>query len=547
MWRAEVPGAVRTAAWIALAAVEVMAISLLFDFKTDAERYYNPVFYALAVLRWMAATLPVLALLLWADRRALGDAWQAARAVHDTRRALALNAVLFAALAFATFALTRAAAAAASPPWSLLFPYLALLAATGLSILRLDIGLRAILAMATRWRRPLIVAMVVGLLTVLMAELALLAWPLLAPATLHLTASILALYEPGVVVDEVARTLRVGNFRVTVHEACSGYEGLALILVFVTVYLAAFRKLLRFPAAFFLFPIGLASIWLLNSVRIAALLSFGAHVSPSIAAKGFHSQAGWIVFVIVAVGLMALSRAAVFSLSSPQGTAATGSAASAQAPNDEAPPSGCPGTLALLLPFVALMLGSIFMAAAAPRDNPAYIVKVVAVAAALLVCRKSYSRWAGEVSLLALGAGLAVGVLWAATAPATARGHHLGLWLVHIGPAFAAIWLLARGLGTIVLVPIAEELAFRSYLYRRLIAARIETVSLTRFSPLAFLVSTLLFAALHDRWLAAALAGAVFAGLMIRKGRLADAIVAHAAANAVIFFWAVAARQWSLL
>ncbi|MEZ5854273.1 MAG: exosortase E/protease, VPEID-CTERM system [Hyphomicrobiaceae bacterium] len=540
---ANASGVLRTFAGLALAVAEMLAISLLFDFKTDVGRYQNPVFYALASVRWIAATLPILGILLWKERHAVFEAWRNARASHDALRALALNALLFLPLAVATLLLTRKAAAAAVAPWALLVPYVLILGATGLSIARIDIGLRSAIAIAARWRRPLAIAASVGLAMVVLAEVTVLFWPLMAPATLELTAAILRLFEPNVIVDDVARTLRVGNFRVTIHETCSGYEGLALILVFVTVYLAAFRQVLRFPAAFLLYPLGLAVIWLLNSVRIAALVSFGAHVSPSIAVKGFHSQAGWIVFLIVAAALMAVSRASLFARAPAHRAKPAGHAIAA---GGSSPSRATPAT-PLLLPFIALMLGSIAMAAAAPRQNPAYVLKVIAVAAALFLCRKSYARWNGKVSLIALGAGIAVGAVWIATAPRTPAGHHLGLWLAHIGPLFAGIWLVIRGVATIVLVPIAEELAFRSYAYRRLISARIETVSLTRWSPLALAVSSLVFGLLHDRWLAAALSGAVFALVMLRKGRVADAIVAHAAANAVIFLWALAVANWSLL
>jgi membrane protease YdiL (CAAX protease family) len=52
---------------------------------------------------------------------------------------------------------------------------------------------------------------------------------------------------------------------------------------------------------------------------------------------------------------------------------------------------------------------------------------------------------------------------------------------------------------------------------------------------------------LHERWLAAFYAGLIYAFLMLRRGRLSDAIAEHKASNAVIIAWAVAAQQWSLL
>jgi CAAX prenyl protease-like protein len=96
-------------------------------------------------------------------------------------------------------------------------------------------------------------------------------------------------------------------------------------------------------------------------------------------------------------------------------------------------------------------------------------------------------------------------------------------------------------------VPIAEELAFRGYLHRLLISARFESVGFGEFRVLAFLGSSLAFGLLHERWLAAALAGAVYALLMYRTKRLSDPIAAHIASNAAILLWAIAAGQWSLL
>jgi CAAX prenyl protease-like protein len=50
----------------------------------------------------------------------------------------------------------------------------------------------------------------------------------------------------------------------------------------------------------------------------------------------------------------------------------------------------------------------------------------------------------------------------------------------------------------------------------------------------SFLVSSVLFGALHGRWLAGTVAGMFYAWAMYRRGRLADAVVAHATTNALI-------------
>jgi CAAX prenyl protease-like protein len=87
--------------------------------------------------------------------------------------------------------------------------------------------------------------------------------------------------------------------------------------------------------------------------------------------------------------------------------------------------------------------------------------------------------------------------------------------------------------GSVVTVPIAEELAFRGYLLRRLISADFDELA-PRFTWLSFLLSSFLFGVLHGRWLAGTAAGMLYAWAMYRRGRLADAVIAHATTNALI-------------
>jgi CAAX prenyl protease-like protein len=106
--------------------------------------------------------------------------------------------------------------------------------------------------------------------------------------------------------------------------------------------------------------------------------------------------------------------------------------------------------------------------------------------------------------------------------------------LAEIPAGLAAGWLLFRVLGSVITVPIAEELAFRGYLLRRLISPRFDDLSTGRFTWLSFLVSSVLFGALHGRWLAGTVAGMYDAGALSRRGRVDDAIITHTTTNALI-------------
>jgi CAAX prenyl protease-like protein len=90
-------------------------------------------------------------------------------------------------------------------------------------------------------------------------------------------------------------------------------------------------------------------------------------------------------------------------------------------------------------------------------------------------------------------------------------------------------------------------MAFRGFLYRWLVSRNFEAVPFGHFAFIPLVASSVMFGALHQRWLAAGLSSVVFTLVMWRTHRLSSAIVAHAVANATICVWAIGFRQWSLL
>ena len=68
--------------------------------------------------------------------------------------------------------------------------------------------------------------------------------------------------------------------------ACSGYEGIGLILAFTAGWLWFFRREWRFPRALLLIPLGIAAIWVFNAVRVAGLVLIGVAGAPGIALQG---------------------------------------------------------------------------------------------------------------------------------------------------------------------------------------------------------------------------------------------------------------------
>ena len=127
-------------------------------------------------------------------------------------------------------------------------------------------------------------------------------------ATLRCVHAVLTLVFRDVVYLPAEGVLGTEGFNVAVAAECSGYEGIGLNWVFLGAYLWFFRRTLRFPQALWLLPVGTVVIWLANVARIVALVAVGTCVSPAVALGGFHSQAGWLAFNAVALGLVAVSR-----------------------------------------------------------------------------------------------------------------------------------------------------------------------------------------------------------------------------------------------
>jgi len=137
-----------------------------------------------------------------------------------------------------------------------------------------------------------------------------------------------------------------------------------------------------------------------------------------------------------------------------------------------------------------------------------------------------------------------------------------GLWInldapwMQIGQATASFvpvdaqgqlqWPLiaVRWAGAALLVPVMEELFWRSFLMRWLQAPVFEGVGPQQVGAKAVVLSTFVFMLAHPLWLAAIVAGLAYALLYRRSGKLWTAVLAHAVTNGALGLWVVQTRQW---
>jgi CAAX prenyl protease-like protein len=178
-----------------------------------------------------------------------------------------------------------------------------------------------------------------------------------------------------------------------------------------------------------------------------------------------------------------------------------------------------------------------------------YGVRTIAVAALLIWFWRAYSElhsfqvrpadW-----LLGVAVGVAVFVLWVNLdiEPLT-LGKGTGFDPRRNGQID---WGLAvtRMAGAALVVPVMEELFWRSFVMRRIKDHAFLDIVPGQTGWKALLVSSAVFAVEHHLWLAGLLAGLGYGWLYIRTGNLWPPVAAHAVTNGLLGGWVVCTGRW---
>jgi exosortase E/protease (VPEID-CTERM system) len=444
--------------------------------------------------------------------------------------ALGVHAVLFAAFWQVTNSMFggREAPAGSATVWFAAWAVLGAGAATALAVAL--VGTRGLAGIVSARGAAVMVAL--GAAAWFAGEMTQGLWQRSSGATLRLVTMLLRTVFSGVTADADKMIVTLDGYSVWVAPECSGLEGVGLVTVLMTGYLVALRSKLRFPNALLLLPFSIAAVWFLNGVRLAALIALGARVNESLAGNAFHARAGWVLFCVVALGVSALGRRSRFFSRT--------AAAAGESENPAAP---------FLVPLLALIATALVTGMFADPVDRLYGLRVVVASLAIYAYREAYRGYKPDFSIASIGAGVAIAALWLASAAKNPDAATTMRQAFADGPPSAfALWVVFRCIGSVILVPICEELAFRGYLLRRLVDKDFSSVDVRTMTPLALAGSSIAFGLVHERWLVASLAGAAYALVAVRRGNLSAAIVAHAVSNALIAAWVLATgdySQWS--
>lgn len=181
-----------------------------------------------------------------------------------------------------------------------------------------------------------------------------------------------------------------------------------------------------------------------------------------------------------------------------------------------------------------------------------YPARIAVVALLLAFFRKRYDEirirdlLRFRDTILSVIVGIVVFVLWI-NMPWTvgAVGAPAGYDPTVVSENFTRISLVSiRLVGASVVVPIMEELFWRSFVLRYLIDPDFSKISLGKFTWGAFLISAILFGFEHHFIVAGIMAGTAYNLLIYRTKSLTHCILAHGVTNVILGIYVQQTNQW---
>jgi exosortase E/protease (VPEID-CTERM system) len=385
-------------------------------------------------------------------------------------------------------------------------------------------------------------------------------------ATLQAVRVVLSVFTRDVIADPSTFTIGTPRYMTIIAGGCSGVEGFGLVLVFTSLWLWIYRKETRFPQALLLIPVSLAFSWMLNIFRICVLILIASAGAPEAFSIGFHAQFGWVAFIAVSlVFSLALQKISWMqklpaSLPTKEGEPKSAGMAFDISPSHELgdDPGESPAIRAYLIPLLVILVAASVSKLTSAYFDWLYPLRFIAVAIALYYFWPELKKLNWRFGWLGPVAGTAVFLLWIAPSWwASLSGHphaagSLGSDLAALSPAARWGWIAFRVAAAVITVPIAEELAFRGYLARRLMNREFDKVSFSSLTVLAICLSSAVFGVEHMKnlmdWqhlLLGTVAGLAFAAVLRWRGRMGDAVIAHAVCNLLLAAWVIGLGDWA--
>lgn len=187
-----------------------------------------------------------------------------------------------------------------------------------------------------------------------------------------------------------------------------------------------------------------------------------------------------------------------------------------------------------------------------------YCLKIVIVGGCVIWGRKALNDLLPVPKtvfwIYAIVSGLMIGFFWVhlegfyPPLPESIVGKRTGFNpLKNLDGPLQAVFLVARFLGLVIVVPVIEELFTRDFVLRFVTKPEWETVEPWQFSRNAAIFSTIIFVVGHPEWLPAILCGLIWLALLRYSKSVSALVISHAVANLAIGFYSIVTGDWHFL
>jgi hypothetical protein len=110
-----------------------------------------------------------------------------------------------------------------------------------------------------------------------------------------------------------------------------------------------------------------------------------------------------------------------------------------------------------------------------------------------------------------------------------------------VGAVVFVLWVLPEGFYPLIM----EELFWRGFLIRWLVKENFQKVAIGTFTWPSFLITSVLFASEHNRWLVGLMAGVVYNLVLYRTKSLYACMIAHGVTNLALAIFVLTTDQWA--
>ena len=183
-----------------------------------------------------------------------------------------------------------------------------------------------------------------------------------------------------------------------------------------------------------------------------------------------------------------------------------------------------------------------------------YVTKTVLTAALLIAMRRHYTKIRWDLAWLGVLVGIIGVVQWVGMEkillhffPHYPRlgGEVYDPMRQIASPALRWSFVAIRLAGAVLVVPFMEELFWRDYLWRSILAPNdFKLAQVGEWDWKAFLIVTLLFASVHIQWMTAIVWGAMIGALLVRTRSLGACIIAHGVTNLLLGLYVLYTGDW---